>query len=251
MTDLSGNVAIITGSARGIGRAIALRYAALGARVVVNYRGSQDAAEQTLADIRELGAEALGIQADVADVVSLERLFQKSIEAFGPPDIVVANAGVEIVDQPISDVTEEQFDRLFAVNAKGTFFTLQKAARHVADHGRILHIGSSTTVLANPGVGLYGSSKMAARYTVEVLAQEVGPRGITVNSIIPTAIEGAGVFTTLPEDHPMRALFASMRPLEGRFGTPEDVADAAEYFASPLARWVSGQHLLVSGGALA
>lgn len=103
--------------------------------------------------------------------------------------------------------------------------------------------------MVQPGVGLYGSSKMAARYAVEVLALEVGARGITVNSIIPTAIEGAGVFTEVPEDHPMRALLKSGRPLEGRFGTVEDVADAAEYFAGPLARWISGQHLLVSGGA--
>jgi 3-oxoacyl-[acyl-carrier protein] reductase len=251
MTDLHGKTALVTGSARGIGRAIALRYAKLGARVVVNYAGSVEAAHKTVAEIRALGTDAVAIQADVADLDALEGLFQQSVEAFGKLDIVVANAGVEIVDQPIDEVTEEQFDRLFAINTKGTFFTLQKAARYVADHGRIVCIGSSTTALANPGVGLYGSSKMAARYAVEVLAQEVGHRGITVNSIIPTAIEGAGVFTSLPEDHPMRALFTSMRPLEGRFGTPEDVADAAEYLAGPLAGWVSGQHLLISGGALA
>ena len=249
MTDLSGKVALVTGSARGIGRAIALRYAECGARVVINYARSEEAALQTAADIQALGTQAVAIQADVVDLDALESLFQKSVEAFGQLDIVVANAGVEIVDQPISEVTEEQFDRLFAINAKATFFTLQKAARYVADHGRIINVGSSTTALANPGVGLYGSSKMAARYTVEVLAQEVGKRGITVNSIIPTAIEGAGVFTQLPEDHPMRAMFSAMRPLEGRFGTPDDVADAAEYFAGPLAHWISGQHLLVSGGA--
>ncbi|MFH8533926.1 SDR family NAD(P)-dependent oxidoreductase [Streptomyces tendae] len=249
MTDLRNKTALITGSARGIGRAIALRYARLGARVVVNGSRSEEAALRTVEEIRAVGAEAIAVQGDVADLEALENLFRQCVETFGKPDLVVANAGVEIVDQPISEVTEEQFDRLFAVNTKGAFFTLQKAARHINDHGRILYIGSSTTSLANPGVGLYGSSKMAARYTVEVLAQEVGARGITVNSIIPTAVEGAGVFTDVPEDHPLRALFAAGRPLEGRFGTPEDVADAAEYFAGPLARWVSGQHLLISGGA--
>ncbi|MGP2436073.1 SDR family oxidoreductase [Streptomyces sp. JW3] len=248
-TPLHGKTALITGSARGIGRAIALRYAALGAQVVVNYAHGKDAAVRTVEEIRALGAEALAIQADVADPAALDNLFQQSLEAFGKLDIVVANAGVEIVDQPISEVTEEQFDRLFAINAKGTFFTLQKAARHIADHGRILAIGSSTTCRSFPGVGLYGASKTAARYAVEVLAQEVGDRGITVNSIIPTAIEGAGVFTDLAADHPMRSLVAAVRPLEGRFGTVDDVADAAEYFAGPLAHWISGQHLLVSGGA--
>ncbi|NIK57120.1 SDR family NAD(P)-dependent oxidoreductase [Kribbella shirazensis] len=249
MTDLHGKTALVTGSAGGIGRAIALRYASLGARVIVNYAHGKEAALATVEDIRALGAEAIAVQADVSDLNALEDLFQQAVAAFGKLDIVVANAGVEIVDQLISEVTEEQFDRLFAVNAKGTFFTLQKAARYIADHGRIINIGSSTTAMVQPGVGLYGSSKMAARYAVEVLALEVGARGVTVNSIIPTAIEGAGVFTEVPEDHPLRALLKSGRPLEGRFGTVDDVADAAEYFAGPLARWISGQHLLVSGGA--
>lgn len=249
MTDLHGKSALVTGSARGIGRAIALRYASLGARVVVNYASSEEAASAVVKDIEALGSEAIAIRADVSDLGALDRLFEESVAAFGALDIVVANAGVEIVDQPILEATEEQFDRLFATNAKGTFFTLQKAARHVADHGRIINVGSSTTAMVQPGVGLYGASKMAARYAVEVLALEVGARGITVNSIIPTAIEGAGVFTEVPDGHPMRALLKQGRPIEGRFGTVDDVADAAEYFAGPLSRWISGQHLLVSGGA--
>ncbi|WP_210603107.1 SDR family oxidoreductase [Brevibacterium oceani] len=249
MTDLHGKTALITGSARGIGRAIATRYASLGARVVINYSSSEDEAHSLVKQIEAGGGEAIALQADVSDPNALDSMFSQSISAFGALDIVVANAGVEIVDQPILEATEEQFDRLFAINAKGSFFTLQKAARHVADYGRIINIGSSTTAMVQPGVGLYGASKMAARYAVEVLAMEVGARGVTVNSIIPTAIEGAGVFTTVADEHPMRALLKQSRPIEGRFGTVDDVADAAEYFAGPLARWISGQHLLVSGGA--
>ncbi len=171
--------------------------------MVVNGYRSEDAALQIVEEIRTPGAEAVAVQGDVADLDALENLFQQCIDTFGKPDIMVAHAGAEIVDQPISEVTKEQFDRLLAVNTKGAFFTLQKTARHINDHGRIVCIGSRATSLANPGVGLYGSSKM----------------------------------------------FAAGRPLEGRFGTPEDVADAAEYFAGPLARRVSGQHLLISGGA--
>ncbi len=118
----------------------------------------------------------MAVQADVSDVQALERLFGESIDAYGKIDIVVANAGVELIDQPLADVTEEQFDRLFSINTKGAFFTLQKAAKHIEDNGRIIYIGSSTTCLPIPGAGLYGFSKMAARYTVEVLAQEVGKR---------------------------------------------------------------------------
>lgn len=249
MTDLTGKVALITGSARGIGKAIALRYANLGADVVVNYSSDESNAERAVAEIIGTGRKAIAVRADLTRPDEIERLFREAIDSFGKVDIVVANAGVEIIDQPVLEATEEQFDRLFAINSKGTFFTLQKAGKYVSDHGRIINIGSSTTCGAVPGVGLYGSSKMAARYVVEVLAQEVGHRGVTVNSILPTTIADAGVFTDIDDDHPYHQLMRQMRPLEGRMGRPSDVADAAEYFASDIAGWVSGQHLLVSGGA--
>lgn len=131
---------------------------------------------------------------------------------------------------------------------------MQKAARYVADDGRIIYVGSSSTRAPYPGLGPYGSSKMAANYLVGVLALEVGHRGVTVNTIVPTAIEGAGIFTDtaatdVAEDDPFRQLMATRRPIGGRMGRPEDVADAAEYFAGGLSGWVSGQQLLVSGGA--
>jgi 3-oxoacyl-[acyl-carrier protein] reductase len=249
MTDLTGKVALITGSARGIGRAIALRYASLGASVVVNYSGDSASASKTVKDAEDAGGKAIAIQADVSKTADLDRLFEGARETFGDLHIVVANAGVEVIDQPVLDATEEQFDRLFAINTKGAFFTLQKAAKHVADNGRIIYIGSSTTCNPFGGVGLYGSSKMAPRYLVGVLALEVGKRGITVNTILPTVIEGAGVFTNITEDDRYYKMNAAIRPIGGRMGQPDDVADAAEYFASDLAGWVSGQHLLVSGGA--
>ncbi|MDX1872086.1 SDR family oxidoreductase [Mycolicibacterium sp. 120266] len=249
MTDLSGKVALITGSARGIGRAIALRYASCGASVVVNYSGDEANAVQTVKDAEDAGGKAIAIKADVSKTAELDRLFESSRAAFGDLHVVVANAGVEIIDQPVLEVTEEQFDHLFAINTKGAFFTLQKAAHHIADNGRIIYIGSSTTCSPFAGVGLYGSSKMAPRYLVGVLALELGRRGITVNTILPTVIEGAGVFTDIAPDDRYNKMNAAMRPIGGRMGRPEDVADAAEYFASDLAGWVSGQHLLVSGGA--
>ncbi|OBB20738.1 short-chain dehydrogenase [Mycolicibacterium setense] len=250
MTDLTGKVALITGSARGIGKAIALRYAQLGADIVVNYSGDEANANKTLAEITETGRDAIAIKADMTKVDEIERIFKETIEKFGKVDIVVANAGVELIDQPISEATEEQYDRLFAINSKGTFFTLQKAAKYVSDNGRIIYIGSSTTCNPFPSVGLYGSSKMATRYTVAVLAQEIGNRGVTVNTILPTTIADAGVFTDMGDDHPYHKLMETFRPIGGRIGQPSDVADAAEYFASDIAGWVSGQHLLVSGGAV-
>jgi 3-oxoacyl-[acyl-carrier protein] reductase len=249
MTDLRGKVALVTGSARGIGRAIALRYAARGANIVVNYTRDDAAANATVSAVQAAGAEAIAVRCDVSVVADLDALFHAGIDRFGQLDIVVANAGVEIVNQPIADVTEEDFDRLFAINTKGAFFTMQKAAQYVADEGRIIYIGSTTTHSAFPGAVLYGCSKIAPQYLVDVLAMEIGARRITVNSIEATAIDGAGVFTDSNSHDPLRQQIAATRPIENRLGTPDDVADAAEYFASPLSRWVSGQHLLITGGA--
>jgi len=249
MNDLSSQTALVTGSARGVGKAIALRYAKLGANVVVNYSGDEANAQKTLAEIRDAGADAILIKADVSRPTEIQRLFSEAKEHFGELDIIVANAGVEIINQPVLETTEEEFDRLFAVNTKGAFFTLQQAAKDVADNGRIILIGSSSTLAPYPGIGLYGASKTAARYLVGVLALEVGHRGVTVNTILPTSIDGAGVYTDMADDDPFRLLMKTFRPIGGRMGRPEDVADAAEYFASDLASWISGQNLLVSGGS--
>jgi 3-oxoacyl-[acyl-carrier protein] reductase len=247
MTDLTGKVAVVTGSARGVGKAIAQRFASLGADVVVNYSGDAENAAKTVAEIEATGARAIAVQADASSLPDLDRLFRTAIDTYGRIDIVVANAGVEIVGMPIVDVTEEQFDRSFAINAKGTFFTLAKGAKAVADGGRLLYIASTTAVGFYPTAGLYSASKVAGLQTVGVLAQEVGARGITVNSIIPTMIEGAGIFTGAQPGDDMHQANAA-RPLGGRPGTPGDVADAAEYFVSDLAGWVSGTSLLVAGG---
>ncbi|MDR1074997.1 MAG: SDR family oxidoreductase [Xanthomonadaceae bacterium] len=247
MTTLNKKVALVTGSARGIGKAIVQRYAALGASVVVNYANGEESAKETVAEIVGMGGAAIAVQADVSKVSDIDRLFETTLERFGRLDIVVANAGVELVGQSVLDFTENDYDRLFGVNTKGTFFTLQKAAKHVADNGRIIYIGSSNTAYPLPGRGLYGGSKIAPQFLVEVLAKEIGARGITVNSILPTATEGAGVFATEVKPE-FLDFIRSFRPMQ-RMGTIGDVANAAEYLASDLSSFVSGQHLLVSGGA--
>jgi 3-oxoacyl-[acyl-carrier protein] reductase len=249
VTDLHGKVAVITGSARGIGKAIALRYASCGAHIVLNWRGGGTDADKTLQEIRDLGADAIVVQADVSSVSDLDRLFAEALARFGKVDIVVANAGVEIMGQPMLDASEEDYDRLFAVNAKGAFFTLQRAGKHVSDNGRIIYIGSTAAVATYPGVALYGSSKNAVRYAVRVLALEVGRRGVTVNTILPTAIQGAGIFTDVTPDDPFLRENAGTRPIGARMGLPGDVADAAEYLAGDLAKWVSGHELYITGGA--
>lgn len=246
MRRLEQKVALVTGSARGIGKAIAERFGTLGAKVIVNYSSDEQHAAETVAAIQHAGGEAMAVQADVSMVNDIERLFATSLERFGRLDIVVANAGVERVGQFVAEFSEDDFDRLFGINTKGAFFTLQNAARHVADNGRIIYVGSSNTAFPLPGRGLYGGSKIAAQFLVEVLAKEIGQRGVAVNSILPTAIEGAGVYAAEVKPE-FREFIKTLHPMQ-RMGTLEDVADAAEYLASHLSRFVSGQHLLVSGG---
>jgi len=250
MTDLKGKVALITGSARGIGKSIALRYASKGADIVVNYSRDKESGASTVREIEALGVRAFGHQANVADVGQLERMFEATISAFGKIDIVVANAGVETIDLPVTDVTEELYDRLYSVNVKGAFFTMQQAAKCVTNNGRIIYVGSTTANLPLPGIGLYGSSKTAPQYLVRVLALELGARGITVNGVIPTAIDGAGIFTRSGDHLDMREFVKKNIPM-GRMGTAEDVADVAEFFAGDLSSFVSGQNLCITGGAIA
>jgi 3-oxoacyl-[acyl-carrier protein] reductase len=210
---LKNKVALITGSGRGIGRAIAERYGSLGASVIVNYAGDEKRARDVVAAIETSGGAAIAVKADVSKLPDLDRLFRTALEQFGRLDVVVANAGVELVNQPVLDVTEADFDRLFAINTKGAFLTLQRAAQHVVDNGRIIYIGSSNTALAVPGNGLYGASKTAPQFLVEMLAKELGPRGVAVNTILPTAIEGAGVFTDGVADE-VRNFVRSFRPMQ-------------------------------------
>jgi 3-oxoacyl-[acyl-carrier protein] reductase len=247
-TDLTGQVALVTGASRGIGQAIAIRLGLLGASVVVNYSRDAPGAADTVAAITATGSEAIGIQADVSQPAQIEALFDAARAPFGGIDIVVANAGIDETGGPIIDVTEADYDRMFGVNAKGAFFTLQQAARTVNKGGSIIYIGSGSTLRPVAGFGLYSSSKLSASYLVGVLAQEIGERDVTVNAILASATDGAGYFSTDGSDDPLRTLVKNASPLGSRMGTVDDVADAVEFIAGPLSRWVSGAQLLVSGG---
>src|SRR5258708_2582270 len=248
MNNLKGKVALITGSARGLGKAIAERHAALGADIVINYSRDKVAADETLSIIKAMGVKAIAVQGDVSKVADIEKLFNEALAAFGRIHIGVANAGVEMVETPVRDFTEEQSDRVFTINAKGCYFSMQQAAKHVADKGRILYIASSTPSFPVPGMAVYGGSKTTPRYMVDILSKEIGHRGITVNSIIPFAVDQAGIFAD-PAAYPdLRKQLLDSCPL-GRLAEVEDVANIAEFFASDLSSFVSGQHLLVNGGA--
>ncbi len=249
MKILENKVALITGSGRGLGKAIAERYAALGAKIILNYSRDRISAEEVESNIRAMGAEVVSIKADVSKVKDVESLFAQAINRFRKVDIVVANAGIELVDTPVVDFTEDQFDKVFAINTKGAYFTMQQAAKHVEDNGRIIFIASSTTVFPIPGMAIYGGSKTTPRYMVDVLSKEIGHRGVTANTIIPFAVDKSGIFTDPEAYTELRESLIADCPL-GRLAEVEDVANVAEFFASDLSSFVNGQHLLVNGGAI-
>ncbi|WP_424989415.1 SDR family oxidoreductase [Flagellimonas sp.] len=248
MNSLKNKVAIITGSARGLGKAIAERYAALGADIVLNYSRDKASTDEVKGNIQAMGARVISVQADVSKVENIERLFNEAINTFGKVDIVVANAGMEMVETPVIEFTEEQFDKLFSINTKGAYFTMQQAAKHIENNGRIIYIASSTTVFPVPGMAVYGGSKTTPRYMVDILSKEIGHKGVTVNSIIPFAVDHSGIFSEENSYPELRKSLIESCPMK-RLAEVEDVANVAEFFASDMSSFVNGQHLLVNGGA--
>jgi 3-oxoacyl-[acyl-carrier protein] reductase len=243
---LEGKVALVTGASRGIGRAIAVRLGRDGASVVVNYSGNAEAAREAVAAVAEAGGKAVAVQADVGKVAEIERLFEEAIRQFGRLDILVNNAG-SMFNKPLADVTEDEFDRIFAVNVRGTFFACQQATRRMAEGGRVVNFSSSTTALMLPTYSAYVATKGAVEQFSHVLAKELGPRGITVNVVSPgptdTDLFGQG------KTEQDKQRFAQMAAL-GRLGRPEDIADVVAFLASDEARWITGQNIRANGGLI-
>lgn len=245
MTLSTQKVALITGAATGIGRAIAIRLAKDGIAIAVNYVGNPAQAEEVVNEIKTNGGTAVAFPADVSQVAAIIQLFNDVSETFGGIDIVVANAGIAKMGIPIIDVTEEDFDRINAVNHKGTYFVLQQAAKHVRNGGRIIQISSTSSLYPAAGLGIYSPSKAAGKVVTEILAQELGHRQISVNSVFPG-----------PTKTPLMEKEASKEELEriggsmflGRMGEPEDVAGVVAFLASPEGAWINGQQIIVNGG---
>jgi len=237
-------VALITGASRGIGRAIALRLAADGYAVVVNYAGNAASADAVVAQIQAAGGQAIAAQGDVADPADMQRVFELALRTYGRLDTVVNSAGV-MPYVPIAGGDLGEFDRVIHTNLRGSFIVLGLAAQHLSDGGRIVAVSTSVIGKAFPNYGPYIASKAGVEGLVHVLANELRGRNITVNAVAPGPV-GTELFLNGKSEEQI-AHFASLAPLE-RLGQPEEIASAVAFLTGPDGSWVNSQVLRVNGG---
>lgn len=247
-TSKETKIAIVTGSSRGIGATVAKRLAADGNAVIVNYAGNADTAKAVVTEIKAKAGQAAAVQADISIPAQAAALFDQAITLFGGVDILVNNAGIM---QPglvsLADTEDELFNRIIAVNFKGTFNTLHIAAEKLRNGGRIINFSSSVCKLALPGYSVYAATKSAIETLTNIFAKEMRGRNITVNAVAPgpTATD---LFLKNKTDEQVEYL-AKMPPLE-RLGQPEDIAGAVAFLAGPDGSWVNGQTIFVNGGII-
>jgi 3-oxoacyl-[acyl-carrier protein] reductase len=239
-------VALVTGASRGIGAAIADRLAHDGFTVIVNYSGSAAEADALVHAIGKSGGRALSVQADVSDPAAVRRMFDSAETSFGGIDVLVNNAGIMLLAN-IADTEDTTFDRLIAVNLKGTFNTLREAAKRLRNGGRIINFSSSVVGLYQPTYGVYAATKAAVEAMTHVLSKELRGRNITVNAVAPgpTATD---LFLKGKSQEAIDRL-AKLAPLE-RLGEPQDIARTVAFLAGPDGGWINGQVLRPNGGII-
>jgi 3-oxoacyl-[acyl-carrier protein] reductase len=242
----ANKVAIVTGSSRGIGAAIAKRLAADGVAVIVNYAGRKADADAVVAEIQNAGGRAAAFQADVSSPAEVAAMFDQAITLFGGVDILVNNAGII---QPgltqLADTDDALFDRLVSINLKGTFNTLRVAAKKLRQGGRIVNFSSSVKALALPGYSIYAATKAAVETMTNIFAKELRGRNITVNAVAP----GPTATDLFLKDKTPQQIehLAKMPPME-RLAQPEDIANVVAFLVGPDGAWVDGQTLRANGG---
>jgi NAD(P)-dependent dehydrogenase (short-subunit alcohol dehydrogenase family) len=245
MSVLTGKVALVTGGSRGIGAAIAKRLAADGAKVALTYVNGEQAAAEVVASIEKVGGEALALRADASRPEDVEAAVSTVAGAFGRIDILVNNAGI-FQAAPIESLSTADFDATFSINVRAAFVASKAALPHMPDGGRIVSIGSNLAVRApSPGLSLYTASKAAITGFSQALARELGPRGITVNTVHPGSTDTDMNPADGPHAEDQRGLMANGRG----FSDPSEIADVVAYLASPAARSVTGAAWTIDNGA--
>jgi 3-oxoacyl-[acyl-carrier protein] reductase len=244
---LAGKVAVVTGASKGIGASIAKHLADEGASVVVNYAHSKEGADQIVNTVVKEGGKAIAVQADVANSNEVEHLFTETKKAFGRLDVLVNNAGVYEF-APLEQTTDDQFQRLFSINVFGLIQVTREALKYFGtEGGSVINIGSTITSVTPPETVVYTATKGAVDAITRVLAKELGPKKIRVNSINPGAVETEGYQALGMSGSEFETQAIAQTPL-GRIGQPSDIAPAVAYLASPDSGWITGEILQVAGG---
>lgn len=242
--NLDGKTVIVTGASRGIGSQVAQQLAGLGAATVVNYSGSEQQANEVVDKIKQNGGKAIAIQADISNIEDIERLFAETIAAFGKVDILINNAGI-MINKPISEVTEMDFDQHFAINVKGTYFACQQAMKHMENNGRIINFSTSVANAMFPTYSVYAATKGAVEQITRQLAKEFGGKGISINAIAPGPVK-TELFLKGKSEELLESL-SNMNSFH-RLGESQDIANVVELLVSDHAHWITGQVIRVNGG---
>jgi 3-oxoacyl-[acyl-carrier protein] reductase len=246
VSKLKGKVAVVTGASKGIGAGIAKALAAEGASVVVNYASSKDGAEKVVKAITGAGGKAVAVGGDVSKASDAKKIIDSAIQNFGKLDILVNNSGVYEF-QPIENVSEEHFRRIFDINVLGLLLTTKEAVKHLKEGGSIINIGSAVTEITPPASAVYTGTKGAVDAITGVLARELGPRKIRVNALNPGMVETEGTHTAGFIGSDFQKKVEAEAPL-GRVGQVNDIATIATFLASDDSGWLTGERLVASGG---
>ncbi|MCJ2075068.1 glucose 1-dehydrogenase [Methylobacterium sp. E-041] len=246
MSKLAGKVAVVTGASKGIGAGIAKALAQDGAAVVVNYASSKTGAEAVVAAITAAGGRAIAVQGDVSQAAQAQAVIEAAVTAFGRLDVLVNNSGVYDF-AAIEEITEAHYRKLFDVNVLGVLLATQAAARHLGEGGSIVNISSAITHVHTPTAAVYAGTKGALNAISGVLANELAPRRIRVNTVSPGYVVTEGTHSAGIAGSEMEAGFVAQTPL-GRAGAPDDIARVVAFLASDDARWLTGEVITASGG---
>ena len=246
MSKLTGKVAVVTGASKGIGAAIAKSLAAEGASVVVNYASSKAGADKVVAAITAAGGKAVAVGGDVSNAAEAQGIIEAAIKNYGRLDVLVNNSGVyDFV--PLESITAEHFHKIFNVNVLGLLQVTQAAVKHLGEGGSIINIGSVASRITPPTSAVYSGTKGAVDAITGVLARELGPKKIRVNSLNPGMVETEGVQSAGFIGSDFEKGTVAQTPL-GRIGQPGDIASVAVFLASDDSQWLTGEQLLVGGG---